>query len=100
MPKTKTSNTVKDRWNSKTYDDIRIRVKKGQKEVIQAHAERQGQSINSYVVQAVDDRMKQEDGGIVDVEESFDPSTVPMPKLKKSDMKWLEDHAAAANQEE
>ena len=35
----KTSSAVKDRYNAKAYDEIKIRVPKGQKDLIQAHAE-------------------------------------------------------------
>lgn len=49
MAKTKTSNAVKDRYNMKAYDDIRLRVPKGRKRAIQAHAEQKGESINGLV---------------------------------------------------
>ena len=49
MAKTKTSSAVKDRYNSKAYDDIRLRVPKGQKAPIQAHAESKGLSTNGLV---------------------------------------------------
>ena len=45
----KTSNTVKDRWNNKAYDDIRIRVPKGQKQAVEAFAREQGESVNGMV---------------------------------------------------
>ena len=44
----KTSNAVKDRWNSQNYDDIRIRVPKGQKQTILRAAQESGESINTY----------------------------------------------------
>lgn len=50
----KTSIEVKERYNKKTYDDIRFRVKKGQKEIIQARADSLGKSINSYLLDLVD----------------------------------------------
>lgn len=45
----KTSTTAKDKYNAKAYDDIRLRVPKGQKEVIQAYAEQQGESLNGFI---------------------------------------------------
>ena len=39
----KTSVEVKERYNKKSYEDIRVRVKKGQKEVIQAHVQKTGE---------------------------------------------------------
>ncbi len=45
----KTSAAVKNRYAAKTYDQVRLLVKKGQKEQIQAHAESKGMSINGYL---------------------------------------------------
>ncbi|MCL1807480.1 MAG: antitoxin [Oscillospiraceae bacterium] len=45
----KTSATVKDRYNSKAYDDIRLRVKKGGKERLKAAATATGQSTNGFI---------------------------------------------------
>ena len=51
----KTSVEVKERYNKKTYEDVRIRVKKGQKAIIQQRAEELGKSINSYMIDFVRD---------------------------------------------
>ena len=45
----KTSSVVKDRYNAKAYDEMKIRVPKGQKASVEAHAESKGQSINGLV---------------------------------------------------
>ena len=45
----KTSNAVKDRYNAKNYDDIRVRVPKGMKETIQVYAEANGETINGFI---------------------------------------------------
>lgn len=45
----KTSSKVKDRYNEKTYDRITLRVKKGEKETIEKHAQGKGQSLNGYI---------------------------------------------------
>ena len=45
----KTSNAVKDRYNAKAYDDIRVRVPKGEKERIQASAEANGETVNGFI---------------------------------------------------
>ncbi len=54
----KTSSKVKDRWNQKNYDEFKIRVKKGDKEIIQAFAEQQGLSLNSFINQLIENSMK------------------------------------------
>ena len=45
----KTSTTVKDRWNKNNYDDVRIRLPKGRKQAVEAHARERGESINALV---------------------------------------------------
>ena len=58
----KTSSAVKDRYNAKAYDNLRIVVKKGQKDVIQAHAAARGESINGFVNRAISEQMKRDQG--------------------------------------
>lgn len=42
------------------YDRINLTVPKGQKEVIQAAAERAGESVNAYINPAIAERMERE----------------------------------------
>ena len=53
----KTSNYSKDKYNAKTYDDIRLRVPKGQKEEIQAFAEANGESLNGFLNRLIAEAM-------------------------------------------
>ena len=53
----KTSNQSKDRYNAKAYDDIRLRVPKGQKEEIQAFAEANGESLNGFLNRLIAEAM-------------------------------------------
>lgn len=36
-------------WNAKAYDDMKLRVKKGDREKIKTYAEQQGMSLNNFV---------------------------------------------------
>ncbi len=45
----KTSSTVKDRYNAKAYDSITLRVPKGQKAVFAAACEAKGESMNGIL---------------------------------------------------
>lgn len=45
----KTSNTVKDRWNRQNYEEIKVRLPRGRKADITAHAQSKGLSVNSLV---------------------------------------------------
>ncbi|MBD5139855.1 MAG: antitoxin [Ruminococcus sp.] len=56
----KTSAAVKNRYAAKAYDRLQIIVKKGRKAEIQAAAEKQGESLNAYVAEAVRRRMESE----------------------------------------
>ena len=52
----------KNKWNAKTYDRVNLTMPKGKKEVLQAHAEAQGESVNAYINKAIDQRMEREAG--------------------------------------
>ena len=56
----KTSSKVKDRYNAKAYDELKIRVPKGEKDKIKAHADTQGESLNGFVKRAIDETMKRD----------------------------------------
>ncbi len=57
----RTSSTVKDRYNAKAYDEIKLRVKKGEKEVIKAHAEKyDGGSVNAFIQRAISETMQRD----------------------------------------
>lgn len=56
----KARHKANEKWNAKAYDEIKVRVPKGQKEVIQAAAERAGESVNAYINMAIAERMERE----------------------------------------
>ena len=56
----KTSSAVKNRYNAKAYDQIQVRVPKGRKDEIQAHAETNGESVNGFINRAVNEAMERE----------------------------------------
>ena len=51
------------KWNSEKVDALRIRVKKGMREVIQDHASSQGESINAFVTRAIQETMDRDKNG-------------------------------------
>ena len=53
----KTSSEAKRRYNNKAYDRIFVTVPKGEKEEIKSRADRNGESVNAYILQAVQQRM-------------------------------------------
>lgn len=56
----KTSAAVKNRYNEKAYDRINLTVPKGEKEVIKAHAESQGESVNAFIYRTITEAIKKE----------------------------------------
>lgn len=56
----KTSWQVKQKYNDKAYDKIYITVSKGQKEIIQAHAESNGESTNAFINRAIQETMERD----------------------------------------
>ena len=45
----KPTNAVKDRWNAKAYDDLRVRIPKGRKAAVEAYALSQDDSVNGLI---------------------------------------------------
>ena len=57
----KTSSTVKDRYNAKAYDEIKVRVEKGQKEAIKVHADQfDDGSVNGFIKRAIAETMERD----------------------------------------
>ena len=61
MPVTKAQQRAVSKYMKANYDELKLRIPKGQKSVVQAHAEQEGESVNSYVNRAILDRMGLED---------------------------------------
>ena len=56
----KTSSTVKNRHNFKTYDRVNLVVIKGKKEIIQIHAVDQKESLNGFINHAIGETMERD----------------------------------------
>ena len=54
------------KYLSEKVEDIRIRVPKGQKSVIKAHAEAQNESVNAFIVRAVNETIERDNSGITE----------------------------------
>ncbi len=48
------------KYNAKAYDEIKVRVSKGNKDIIKAHAEGKGESINGFVNRAINETMERD----------------------------------------
>ena len=56
----KASTRAQNRYIAKAYDRINLTVPKGKKEVLQAHAETQGESVNGFINRAIDNQITQD----------------------------------------
>jgi len=50
------------KYNAKAYDRIELKVLKGKKDEIKAHAEKQGESLNGFINRAIDETTKRDNG--------------------------------------
>ena len=48
------------------FDEMRVRVPKGRKDTVKAHAERQGESLNAFINRAITETMERDTGSTVD----------------------------------
>lgn len=46
------------KYNAKTYEEIKVRVKKGEKEIIKKHAESKNESLNGFINRAIKNQME------------------------------------------
>lgn len=60
MATSKAQQKATAKYMKNNYDEIKTRVPKGRKAEIQAAAEKQGESLNAYVIGAVEKRMEAE----------------------------------------
>lgn len=59
MAYTKASNKAVQKYSAKTYDQVKVLVKKGEREKIKAYAEAKGMSLNGYINKLIAEEMKQ-----------------------------------------
>ena len=52
-----------EEYRKTKYEDLRVRVTKGKKATVQAHAQTQGESLNGFVNRAIDEAMERDIGG-------------------------------------
>ena len=51
------------KYTRANYDEITVRVPKGDKEIIKAHAESMGESVNAFIGRAILEAMARDKGG-------------------------------------
>ena len=63
MPPRKYTEAKRDgnrKWDAANLDRISLALPKGQKDVIKAHAESMGESVNGFIARPIENQMKQD----------------------------------------
>ena len=60
MPVSKAQQKAVHKYVKENYDRMEITVPKGQKEIIKAHAEARGESVNGFINRAIDETMERD----------------------------------------
>lgn len=60
MPASKAQQKAVAKYMKDNYDEIKVRVAKGRKAELQAHAEKQGESLNGFIGRAIDEQVKRD----------------------------------------
>ncbi len=60
MPASKAQQKAVAKYMKNNYDELKIRVPKGEKDKIKFHAESKGESVNGFVKRAIEEAMKRD----------------------------------------
>lgn len=60
MAVTKAQQRAVSKYMKENYDEIKVRVDKGRKDIIKAHAESKGESVNGFINRAIEEAMERE----------------------------------------
>lgn len=60
MPASKAQQRAVAKYIKNNYDEIKIRIAKGEKDKIKAHAETKGESVNGFIKRAIDETMERD----------------------------------------
>lgn len=63
----KAQQRAQNKWIANTYDRINLTVPKGSKDIIKAHAEIKGESVNAFINRAIDETMGRDNEKAPDV---------------------------------
>lgn len=63
MPASKAQQKAVSKYMKENYDVYQIRMKKGQKDTVKDHATAAGESLNQYIIGAVEQRMERDNEG-------------------------------------
>lgn len=70
MPASKAQQKAVTKYMRENYDEIKVRVEKGRRDTIKAHAEARGESVNGFINRAISETMERDGGDPVASEEA------------------------------
>lgn len=62
LPVSKAQQRAVNKYMSANYDRINLTLDKGRKDIIKAHAESRGESVNGFINRAIDETMERDKG--------------------------------------
>ncbi len=60
MPTSKAQQRATNKYMKANYDRVNLTLPKGRKSELQAHAEKQGESLNGFIGRAIDEQVKRD----------------------------------------
>lgn len=63
MPVSKAQQKAVNKYMAANYDRINLTIPKGQRDIIKAHADSQGESTNAFIGRAITETMERDTGG-------------------------------------
>mgnify|MGYP000519990551 CR=1 FL=1 len=60
MPVSKAQQKAVSKYMKENYDELKVRLPKGQKNTIKAHAQAQGESLNAFINRAITETMERD----------------------------------------
>ncbi len=61
MPVSKAQQKAVHKYVKENYDRMELTVPKGRKDIIKAHAQTQGESVNGFINRAIDNQMERDE---------------------------------------
>ena len=92
MPVSKAQQKAVNKYMAANYDRINLTIPKGQRDIIKAHADSQGESTNAFIGRAIQETMERDTGG---VQEATGPGGLSLPPEA---LKTARDAAEAAGE--
>ncbi len=92
MPASKAQQKAVSKYMKENYDVYQIRMKKGQKDAIKAHADGQGESINGFIIRAIQEAVERDTGA------TGGPQEAGVVSLPSDTLKAAQEGAQAAGE--